>query len=158
MWRVLLDDEKGEDMSEYSRYAAPFESRMQSRERWRRVYMEVRVSKWLLLSIACAVLLAAIALWGWWDRAPAWGYPVAVAVFAWLYLAGAIALSGVRGWRSYVSTIMYMEAIEGGLCKNRLFTWEGRGRWSREHGSPWRLQPVQESMRVHEGEEDWPTL
>ena len=51
-------------MSKYIRYTAPFESRVQSRQRWRRVYMEVRVSKWLLLSIACAVLLAAIALGG----------------------------------------------------------------------------------------------
>ncbi len=145
-------------MSKYIRYAAPFESRVQSRERWRRVYMEVRVSKWSLLSIGCAVLLAAIALWGWWDRAPAWEYPVTVAVFAWLYLAGAMALSGIRGWRSYVSTIMYMEAIEDGLCEDRPVTWEGRGRWYTEHGSPWRLQPVPQSMRMHQSEEDWPML
>jgi hypothetical protein len=100
------------------------------------------------LSIACAVLLAAIALWGWWDRAPAWGYPVAVAVYAWLYLAGAIALSVICSWRSYVLAIMYREAIEDGLCTNRPCTREERGRWYREHGSPWRLQPVQESMRI----------
>jgi hypothetical protein len=143
-------------MPKYAGYSAPFESRVQSRERWRRVYMKVRVSKWLLLSIACAVLLSAIALCGWWDRAPAWEYPVTVAVCAWLYLAGAIALSGIRGWRSYVSTVMYMEALEDGLCKDRPFTWEGRGRWYREHGSPCWLQPVPESMRVHTGGEDWP--
>lgn len=143
-------------MPKYAGYSAPFESRVQSRERWRRVYMKVHVSKWLLLSIACAVLLSAIAVWGWWDRAPVWECPVTVAVCAWLSLAGVTALSKIRGWRSYVSTILYMEAIEDGLCKDRPFTWEGRDRWYREHGSPWWLQPVPESMRVHEGPEVWP--
>jgi hypothetical protein len=145
-------------MLKYAGYSAPFESRVQSRERWRKVYMKFRVTKALLLSIACALLLAAIALWGWWDREPAWEYPVAVAVFAWLCLAGTLALSGIRGWRSYVSTILYMEAIEDGMCKDRPFTWEARARWYAEHGSPWRLEPVPESMRVHEGAEDWPML
>ncbi|OXC76502.1 hypothetical protein BSU04_21035 [Caballeronia sordidicola] len=104
--------------------------------------MKTHVTKWLLLSNACAVLLTLIALWGWWEREPIWWYPVTVVVFAWLYLAGAIALSKIRIWRSYVSTIMYMEALEDGLCKDRLFTWEGRARWYREHGSPWRLQAL----------------
>ena len=145
-------------MPKYAGYSAPFESRVQSRERWRRVYMKVHVSKWLLLIIACAVLLTAIAVWGWWDRAPIWWYPVAVAVFAWLCLAGVMVLSTIRGWRSYVSTIMYMEALEDGLCKDRPFTWEGCDRWYREHGSPLRLQPVPESMLVYLGTEDWPRL
>ncbi|MGA7776575.1 MAG: hypothetical protein WCA85_02495 [Paraburkholderia sp.] len=81
--------------------------------------MKTYVTKWLLLGIACVILLTVIALWGWWERAPAWGYPVAVAVSAWLYLAGATVLSRIRGWRSYVSTITYMEAIEDGLCRDR---------------------------------------
>jgi hypothetical protein len=145
-------------MPKYAGYSAPFESRVQSRERWRRVYMKVRVSKWLLLSIACAVLLTAIAVWGWWDREPVWWYPVAIAVFAWLSLAGVMVLSTIRGWRSYVSTVMYMEALEDGLCKDRPSTWEGCDRWYKEHGSPWRLQPVPESMLVHQGTEDWPMV
>ncbi|SDI24079.1 hypothetical protein [Paraburkholderia phenazinium] len=120
--------------------------------------MKVHVSKWLLLIIACAVLLTAIAVWGWWDREPVWWYPVAVAVFAWLSFAGVMVLSTIRGWRSYVSTIMYMEALEDGLCKDRPFTWEGRDRWYKEHGSPWRLQPVPESMLMHQGTEDWPMV
>ncbi|WP_433696202.1 hypothetical protein [Paraburkholderia phenoliruptrix] len=110
--------------------------------------MKVRVSKWLLLCIACALLLRAFASWGWWEQGPIWWYPVAVAVFAWLGLGGTLLLSRIRGWRSYVSTIMYMEAMEDGLCSDRPFTWEGRNRWYREHGSPWRLQPVPESMRI----------
>lgn len=145
-------------MSKYIRYSTPFESRMQSRERWRRVYMKTYVTKWLPLSIVCAVLLTANALWGWWEREPVWWYSVAVVVFMWLYFAGGMVLSKIRGWRSYVSTVMYMEALEDGLCKDRPFTWEGCDRWYREHGSPWRLQAVPESMRVHEGVEDWPML
>jgi hypothetical protein len=153
-----LDFEQENHMPKYAGYSAPFESRVQSRDRWRRVYMRVHVSRWLLLVKVYAVLLTAIALWSWREREPVWWYPLAAAVFAWLYLAGAVALSGIRGWRSYVSTVMYMEAIEDGLCKERPFTWARRSRWYREHGSPWWLQPVPESMRTHQGAEDWPML
>jgi hypothetical protein len=113
--------------------------------------MKTHGTKSLLLCIACAILFTAVALWGWWEREPGWWYPVTVAVFAWLYLAGVIALTKLRSWRSYVSTIMYMEALEDGLCRDRPFTWEGRDRWYRQHGSPWRLRAVPESMRVHQG-------
>jgi len=133
---------KGSYMPKYLRHFAQLESRVESRERWRKVYMKTHVTKWLLLSNACAVLLTLIALWGWWEREPIWWYPVTVVVFAWLYLAAGIVLLRIRGWRSYVSTIMYMEALEDGLCKDRLFTWEGRARWYKEHGSPWRLQAL----------------
>lgn len=143
-------------MSKYARYPAPFESRVQSRERWRKVYTKAHVSKWLMMSIGCVVLLTVLAWWEW-QGTRLW-LPWAYAGFAWLYLAGGLALSRVCRWRSYVSTIMYMEAIEDRLCKDRPFTWEGRDRWYREHGSPWRLQPVPESMRVHQGAEEWPML
>ena len=85
-------------MRKLAGYSAPYESRAQSRERWRRVYMKVRVSKWLLLCIACALLLRAFASWGWWEQGPIWWYPVAVAVFAWLGLGGTLLLSRIRGW------------------------------------------------------------
>jgi hypothetical protein len=143
-------------MPKYIGYSAPVESRGQSRERWRKVYMKTYVTKWLLLSIACVIMLTVIALWGWWEREPIWWYPVAVAVFGWLYFAGVIALLRIRGWQSYVSTIMYMEAIEDGLCRDRPSTLGGCGRWYKEHGSPWRLQPVPKAMRVHQGAKDWP--
>jgi hypothetical protein len=148
---------KGSDMPNYLRHIGQLESRERSRERWREVFTKTHVTKWLLLSIACAVLLTAIALW-WWEQEPMWWFPVAEAAFMWLYLAGAIALLKIRGWRSYVSTVMYMEALEDGLCNDRLFTWEECNRWYREHGSPWGLQALSECMRVHEGVEDCPNL
>jgi hypothetical protein len=51
-------------MLKYMRYSTPFESRVKSRERWRKVYMKTYGTKWLLLSIACLILLTVIALWG----------------------------------------------------------------------------------------------
>lgn len=74
-----------------------------------------------------------------------------VAGLAWLMLAGELAWSRARRWRLYIATVMYFEAIEDGLCLDRSVTWEGRNRWYREHGSPWRLQAVPEAMRVHMG-------
>jgi hypothetical protein len=139
-------------MSNYIRYdAAPYESREQSRERWRKVYTKTRVGKWLLTSIGCAVLLTVMAWWVW-EGVRFW-LPWAYAGFAWLYLAGGLTWSRIRRWRNYVSTMMYMEALEDGECQGP-FTWEARNRWYKAHGSPWRLQPVTESMRVHESSED----
>lgn len=116
-------------MPKYIRYSDPVESRVQSRERWRKVYMRTYATKWLLLGIACAILLTLLA-WRVWQGVQIW-VPVAEAGFVWLYLAGGIVLSKIRGWRFYVSTIMYMEAIEDGLCKDRPFTWEGGDWWYR---------------------------
>lgn len=142
-------------MPKYVRYSAPYESRVQSRKRWREVYTKVHVSKWLLMSIGCAVLLTVMAWWVW--QGVRFWLPCAYAGFAWLYLAGAMALSRICRWRHYISTVMYMEALEDDVCKGP-FTWEARDRWYREHGSPWRLQPVAEALRVHTGPEDWPIV
>lgn len=147
-------------MPKYVEYAnaASFASRAQLRASWRTAYMRIHGGKWLLLNVAFAVLLSAAAVWGWRNRAPAWEYPMTLAVLAWLYLAGLIILLKIRGWRTYVSTVMYMEAIDDGLCKDRPVTGEGRARWYREQGSPWRLPPVRESLQVPRGGDDGPTV
>jgi hypothetical protein len=142
----------GWNMSKYVRYSEPYESRAQARVRWRDVHMKIYVTKWLLFAVACLILLTAFAAWGWRVHMPIWGYPVLILIFLWLYFCGGLAWSRITGWRAYVSTVMYMEALEDGLCKDMSFTWEGRDRWYRENGSPWRLQPVADAMREHTGE------
>jgi hypothetical protein len=147
-------------MPKHVGYSAPYESRVQSRERWRKVHMKVRITRWRLLAITCATLLAAIAGWGWWERKPVWEYPVTVACAAWLYVAGIAGVSRLRAWRSYVATVIYFEAIEDGHCPDRRdqITRKNRDRWYRERGSPWSLQPVPESMRMRPDREDWPII
>ena len=114
-------------------------TREENRETWRKVHTKIYVTKWLLLAVAILILLTAIAAWGWSVRAPIWGYPVVVVSFLWLYFFGGLVWLRITGWRAYVSLILYMEALEDGVCKDTRFTWEGCRQWYRDNGSPWRL-------------------
>ncbi len=74
-------------MPKHMLYSAPFESRLETRERWRRVHMRPRVTKWLLMCIALAAAVTAFALWDWREQNPGWSLPATEAALCWLYLA-----------------------------------------------------------------------
>ncbi len=144
-------------MPKHVLYSAPFESRLETRERWRRLHMRPRNEVAAYVHCACSPGDGPrpVGLAGAEPGLVVVGYRGS-ALLA-LYCGGD-GVFRLRRWRRYVSMVMYMEAIEDGLCTDRSIRRERCDRWYREHGSPWRLQPMPDSKRVHKGTEEWPMV